>query len=863
MRSTLLADEVQRGLILMGAVFLAAPVSAEKRLVRHFPAPRWCSYVSGHSTPLDLLTPYTFTPPGNRVTLVFKADNRNALNNAWNNQRLDEVVVLRTADLPPGSEPSCFLPIYDPSDPFDPGTPPQNVQAFPPSGGPSVFRDDFAGGARPEWGVVPAGSGDGTAPAPVFRLPTSSDGTAVSSDLLTEDFEDGLGQGWTSAALPGATNLWRPAATDCQPLAGARHLAFGRPDPACSYDAGVQGRVGGTYTSPLIDLSYVDTIANPPTLSFSHRWVTAGQSAQWVVETSEDGGGTWTSALESSLGIPNSFGVVPEQLVLSSQSPQFRVRFRFDSGSSATEAGDGWYLDDIRLNASRAPGGSLALGRSTRVAGQLVDSGEVTARLNLANLTPGTEYAVMTKWNSVQGTDATTPAAGVTTYLSIDHLFDAAAPANPILTSPTHTPGVWSQAGQVDVRWSGAADEVGGAGVAGYSTVFDAIAGTTPDATIEVAHGTDPHSFTSASLADGGSYYFHLRTCDFAQNCSGPVHLGPFRIDRTAPSVVGNLTSPSHAIGVPSSDPTVDVTWSAATDASSGVDGYAFAFDGNVAWTCDQVKDAEETAAGTSSPPLAGGAWYFHACTRDNAGNWSSVVTSGPYSIIATTGALSGRLTDAGSMAGIPGATVLAYGASGSQAGQGVTDAQGSYQVASLPPGSYYAKTLAAGYFDELFDAKACPLGACSVTTGSPIAVTAGATTPSIDFALTPSAVRLHTLSPCRLIDTRGTAAPLGGPALVAGGVRIFDADTGCAIPATARALSVNVTVVGPTGPGDLRLYPPGGGVPLASTINYGAGQTRANSAVLPLNGSRQFAVRCDQAAGSVHLLVDVNGYFE
>jgi hypothetical protein len=51
--------------------------------------------------------------------------------------------------------------------------------------------------------------------------------------------------------------------------------------------------------------------------------------------------------------------------------------------------------------------------------------------------------------------------------------------------------------------------------------------------------------------------------------------------------------------------------------------------------------------------------------------------------------------------------------------------------------------------------------------------------------------------------------------------------------------------------------------VPLASSINYSAGQTRANNAVVPLDGAGRFAVRCDQAAGSVHLLVDVNGYFE
>ena len=45
--------------------------------------------------------------------------------------------------------------------------------------------------------------------------------------------------------------------------------------------------------------------------------------------------------------------------------------------------------------------------------------------------------------------------------------------------------------------------------------------------------------------------------------------------------------------------------------------------------------------------------------------------------------------------------------------------------------------------------------------------------------------------------------------------------------------------------------------------VNYGPGQTRANNAVVPLGGTGQIAVRLDQVAGSVHLILDVNGYVE
>jgi hypothetical protein len=70
--------------------------------------------------------------------------------------------------------------------------------------------------------------------------------------------------------------------------------------------------------------------------------------------------------------------------------------------------------------------------------------------------------------------------------------------------------------------------------------------------------------------------------------------------------------------------------------------------------------------------------------------------------------------------------------------------------------------------------------------------------------------------------------------------------------------------VVGPSGPGDLRLYPAGTTPPLASTINYSQGQVRANNAVLRVNAAGAIEVLVDQAApGTVDFILDVNGYFE
>ena len=66
-----------------------------------------------------------------------------------------------------------------------------------------------------------------------------------------------------------------------------------------------------------------------------------------------------------------------------------------------------------------------------------------------------------------------------------------------------------------------------------------------------------------------------------------------------------------------------------------------------------------------------------------------------------------------------------------------------------------------------------------------------------------------------------------------------------------------------PSATGNLRLYPAGTTLPGVSSINYAAGQTRGNNAIASLNTVGWLTVRCVQAAGTVDLIVDVNGYFE
>lgn len=124
--------------------------------------------------------------------------------------------------------------------------------------------------------------------------------------------------------------------------------------------------------------------------------------------------------------------------------------------------------------------------------------------------------------------------------------------------------------------------------------------------------------------------------------------------------------------------------------------------------------------------------------------------------------------------------------------------------------------------------------------------------------------VAVYTLLPCRIIDTRNADGPLGGPALSPGLARTFVVGTACGVPASATSVLANLTVTGASAPGFLTLYPGGSAPPLASTVNFSPGQTRANNAVLRLasDGSGALSV-LNGSTGPVHLILDVNGYIE
>ena len=264
-----------------------------------------------------------------------------------------------------------------------------------------------------------------------------------------------------------------------------------------------------------------------------------------------------------------------------------------------------------------------------------------------------------------------------------------------------------------------------------------------------------------------------------------------------------------------------------------------------------------------TSSSASGNQWLLNGNPIGGATNQTYAATaSGSYTVTVTTlGCTSApSLGTTVTVEPLPSAPVISAPASVAPGSTGNT--------ASVTPhaGSTYAWTIAGGTIT-------------SSPTGTSITFTAGgvgtltlsvvetdangcvSNTGSVDVAVT--GYDLYALAPCRILDTRNPDGAYGGPAIAALSSRTFVAAGQCGIPSGAKAVSVNVTVTGATASGDIIVHQAGIIPNPVPTIDYSAGQTRANNAFVALGASGDFTVKSDQPTGTVHVIVDVNGYFQ
>lgn len=127
-----------------------------------------------------------------------------------------------------------------------------------------------------------------------------------------------------------------------------------------------------------------------------------------------------------------------------------------------------------------------------------------------------------------------------------------------------------------------------------------------------------------------------------------------------------------------------------------------------------------------------------------------------------------------------------------------------------------------------------------------------------------PVPLKLHTITPCRIADTREAAGPTGGGPLGSSETVIVQVTGSCGIPSTALSIAANVTIVNPTATGSLSIFAGGPIVSGTTQVPVTAGKTRALNAIPVLGTAGSLSVRAAlPQGGSTHALLDVSGYFE
>lgn len=116
-------------------------------------------------------------------------------------------------------------------------------------------------------------------------------------------------------------------------------------------------------------------------------------------------------------------------------------------------------------------------------------------------------------------------------------------------------------------------------------------------------------------------------------------------------------------------------------------------------------------------------------------------------------------------------------------------------------------------------------------------------------------------ITPARFLDTRNGTGGYASKTVTQGHPVTLKVDNRFTVPASGvSAVTVNITEASPTGNGYVTAWS-SGAQPSSSNLNFGAGQTRAVSAIVPVSSSGTIELAYT-GTGSVRVIVDVEGYY-
>ena len=419
------------------------------------------------------------------------------------------------------------------------------------------------------------------------------------------------------------------------------------------------------------------------------------------------------------------------------------------------------------------------------------------------------------------------------------------------LGAPTGVLGTSGEDGRVSVSWSAPSNSgppITDYRVRVFSSTGGAASGVSGATSRVVGSATESYLFTG--LTNGTGYTFKVEAYNAfgwgALSAASPVAI-PYTVP-AAPMGIQQLVSQSGQ---------VPLVWEEPANNGAGITDYrvsVFSADGGVASGVSGVTSrlvGSKTESFTFTG-LTNGTGYTFKVEAYNASGWgpastlSGEVIPGLPNAPTTVGGTSGQSGQvplvweepANNGAGITDYRVSVFAADGGVA-SGVSGVTSRLVGSKTESFTFTGLTNGTGYTFKVEAYNAAGWGPASSLT--PVVMTAA-----------PGS--FGGISPTRALDTRTT-----GPCVGTAGRSLTLAGS-FGVPADASAVSLNVTVVSPAGGGFLTVWPAGQGRPLASNLNFTAGQVVPNMVQVKLGAGG--AIQLYANNGCPNVVVDVAGYY-
>ncbi len=389
----------------------------------------------------------------------------------------------------------------------------------------------------------------------------------------------------------------------------------------------------------------------------------------------------------------------------------------------------------------------------------------------------------------------------------------------PGLTSPSN--------GAIGVSWAPKLSWTAASGATSYDVYFGT---ANPPPRLSNITAT---SYSPGALSPGTTYYWLV----VARNSGGvaPSATWSFTTQLAPP----NLLGPENGAAGVSVLPTL--SWSGSIGAAT--------YDIYLGTSPSPPLVASTTETNYAAGPLAGGVLYYWRVVANGAGSSSSVTWSFKTQVAAPSG---GSPTNGAFF--VPSEQLLTWIPS-----TGATSYDVYFGTQAAPP-------LVTNTTDTTYNTG--PLSTRTLYFWKVVARDSASTSDSPTWSFTSegsappvAALRYIPVTPCRVVDTRSPEGPFGGPSMGRNELRaIAIPQSGCGIPSTAQAYSLNVTVVPRGRLSYLTLWPSGEAQPLVSTLNSFEGIVVANAAIVPAGPSGGVNVFVTDPSD---VILDIDGYFD